>query len=302
MPICRFGLLQQLGEWRRARTGVDRDAEGGCGMDNDCDDLVASLRRGIADIEAKGSVDTRAAAAARLARKRPPKPDPTVQRPYPGMPEGEDWLDHVPAQYRHGEGGFDRQLMEDVAETGYRCYRVDQIYVRSAPKLLPVALDWLEHLEERIPGPETRHRELIRGWLIWLLNDPAARGSSRAIAVVIGQILRRDPALPSPFAAAAGQVLARIATGHEFAQIRDVFHRLPDDHHAKPLLIAYFGKVKSAESRDVILPYLRGWPVLVIPALIKMQASEVRHLIEPFLTDRSPETRRYARRAMDRLT
>ncbi|WP_458317239.1 HEAT repeat domain-containing protein [Mycolicibacterium brisbanense] len=264
---------------------------------SDDDEVLARLRRGIAGIESTGPVDKAAAAAARQARKEKPKPPP-----YPGMPEGDDWLDNVPAKYRHGENGFDRRLMEDLAAVGYRCYTINRLPGRTVPKAIPVVLDWLEHLEERIPGPETRHRELIRGGLIWRLYDPAARGNRRAIDLVITQIRRQQPPLPSPFSDGAGQVLARIALPRDFEQLVELFGELDDDNSAKFFLTEYFGKVKTARSRDVVLPYLDQWPSIVIPTLIKMNATGVRHLIEPHLNDSWPPTRKYARRAMERLT
>ncbi|GJJ21288.1 MULTISPECIES: HEAT repeat domain-containing protein [Mycolicibacterium] len=265
------------------------------------DDVVARLRRGIAEIETTGPVDRAAAAAARKARREMPKAQP-IPTTYPGMPEGDDWMDRVPAKYRHGEGGFDRRLMEDLAAAGFRCYRADLLYTRDTKNAIPVALDWLEHLEERIPGPETRHRELIRGWLIERLDHAAIRGNARAIDVVTAQIRRREPPLPSPFSDAAGQVLARAATPRHFDRIVELFDELEDGNHAKYFLIAYFGKVKTDESRDIVLPHLDRCANIVIPTLIKMNATGVRHLIEPHLKSSWPPTRRYARRAMERLT
>lgn len=263
-------------------------------------DAIAHLRQRITEIEATGAVEKDAAAAARKARKQKPEP-PTPTTDYPGMPEGDDWMDHVPARYRHGEDGFDRRLMEDLNAIGFRCYTVNQLPHRTVPKAIPVVLDWLEHLEERIPGPETRHRELIRSRLIHRLNDPAIRGNQRAIDVATVQI-RRQPARPSPCVGLAGQVLARAATVRHFDQIVAVFRELDDDNGDKFFLTAYFGKVKATQSRDIVLPYLDRWANIVIPALIKMNATGVRDLIAPHLKDSWPPTRRYARRAMERLT
>ncbi|MEE6163738.1 MULTISPECIES: HEAT repeat domain-containing protein [unclassified Mycolicibacterium] len=271
---------------------------------SDYDEVLARLRRGIADIESTGPVDKDAAAAARKARKaRKEKPkSPPDPQPYLGMPEGDDWMDNLPAWLRDGENGFDRRLMADLAAVGYRCYTINRLPGRTVPKAMPIVLDWLEHLEERIPGAETRHRELIRGGLVWRLYDPAARGNQRAIDLVITQIRRQQPPLPSPFSDGAGQVLARIALPRHFDQICELFHELHDDNSAKFFLTEYFGKVKTTQSRDIVLPYLDRWPSIVIPTLIKMKATGVRHLIEPHLKDSWPPTRKYARRAMERLT
>ncbi len=268
---------------------------------SDNNEVLTRLRQAVAGIEATAPVDPQAAAAARRARKEKPRPKPGP-RPYSGMPEGDDWMGKLPAKYRDGQNGFDRRLMGDVAAAGYRCYTIDQLPDRRAPKLIPVVLDWLESLEDRIPGPESRHRELIRIALIWRLHDAAARGNRRAIDAVIVQIRRSEPPLPSIAAAGAGQVLARIALPRDFDRIVELFHELADDRSEKFFLTAYFGKVKTAQSRDTILPYLDRYAAIVIPALIKMNAAGVRHLIEPYLRDSWPPTRRHARRAMERLT
>lgn len=263
--------------------------------------VLARLRQAVAGIEATAPVDPQAAAAARRARKEKPRPKPGP-RPYRGMPEGDDWMDKLPAKYRDGENGFDRKLMQDVAAAGYRCYTIDQLPYRSAPNLIPVVLDWLECLEDRIPGSETRHRERVRDALIWRLFDSAARGNRRAIDVVIAQIRRSEPPLPSLAAAGAGQVLARIALPRDFDRIAELFDELDDDRSEKFFLTAYFGKVKTIQSRDTILPHLDRYAQIAIPALTKMNATGVRDLIEPYLRDSWPPTRRYARRAMERLT
>ena len=268
---------------------------------SDNNEVLARLRQAVAGIEGTAPVDPQAAAAARRARKEKPRPTPRP-RPYHRMPEGDDWMDKIPVKYRHGENGFDRRLMENVAAAGYRCYTIDQLPDRTAPQLIPTVLDWLEHLEERIPGPETPHRERIRDALIWRLNDSAARGNRHAIDVVIAQIRRTEPPLPSLAAAGAGQVLARIALPRDFDRIAELFHELDDSRSEKFFLTAYFGKVKTAQSRDTILPYLDRYAQIAIPALIKMNAVGVRHRIEPYLRDSWPPTRRYARRAMERLT
>lgn len=243
------------------------------------EDAIARLRQRITEIEATNPIEKDTAAPARKARKQKPKrPAPTTD--YPGMPEGDDWMDHIPAKYRHGEGGFDRRLMEDLAAAGFRCYTIDRLPLRTVPKAIPVVLDWLEHVEERIPGPETRHRELIRSRLIHRLNDPAIRGNQRAVDVATVQI-RRRPSRPSPCVGLAGQVLARAATARHFDHVVGVFRELDDDNGDKFFLTEYFGKVKTTQSRDVVLPYLDLWANIVIPVLIKMRATGVRDLIAP---------------------
>ena len=115
-------------------------------------------------------------------------------------------------------------------------------------------------------------------------------------------ILDRQPFGTPPDAPAEPERV--IPVGESFAaslQLSGIYE-LEDGNHAKYFLIAYFGKVKTDESRDIVLPHLDRCANIVIPTLIKMNATGVRHLIEPHLKSSWPPTRRYARRAMERLT
>jgi hypothetical protein len=220
---------------------------------------------------------------------------------YPGMPEGTDWMNHLPAWCHDGENGFDRRLMEDLAAVGVPCYTINDLTkVRSIPQGIPIFLDWLTHLEERIPGAETAHREAIRGNLIRNLNDAAARGNPHVIDALIDQLQRR-PRPESGVPDYAAHALARVATKREFPQIAAVLAALPADVPKGPL-IEYMGKVKTPEARDIALAYLdTEWAYYAIKALIAMKAVGVRARIEVHLNSPSSFVRRYARRAMNKL-
>lgn len=220
---------------------------------------------------------------------------------YPGMPEGTDWMDNLPAWCHDGESGFDRRLMEEFAAVGVPCYTINDLTkVRSIPQGIPIFLDWLTHLEERIPGPETSHRESIRGNLIRNLNDGAARGNPHVINALIDQLLRQPrPKMGVPDYAAHS--LARIATKRDFSQIAAVLAALPADGPKGPL-IEYMGKVKTPEARDIALAYLdTEWASYAIKALIAMKAGGVRARIEAHVNSPSSFVRRYARQAMEKL-
>jgi hypothetical protein len=150
-------------------------------------------------------------------------------------------MSNLPARYRHGDSGFDRRIMEELAAVGVPCYTLNDLTkARTVPQGIPIFIDWLQHLEERIPGSETQHRLAIRTNLIRNLNDPAARGNQAAIDLLIAELQRRPP-LGGPANDFAARALARIATKKDFARIAELLETLPPEVPKGPL-IEYMGK------------------------------------------------------------
>lgn len=226
---------------------------------------------------------------------------------YARMPRGSedggtDWMNHLPARYKHGQGGFDRRIMEELAAVGVPCYTLDDLAngPRTIPPGIPIFVDWLANLETRIPGPETDHRAAIRTGLIRNLIDPAARGDQQAVELLIAQARRQS--LKPPYARTwACDAIAMIAGPQNFSEITELLRELPAGTAMIPL-VAYLGKVKTPQSRDLALRYLTG-PARedAIKALVQMKATGVRHLIEPLLTDSHPPVRKAAQRALEKL-
>lgn len=272
-------------------------------------DVLSELQQAIGAIEATSADLVRknvnqndevddAKPPAREPEKRG-KPQPIS---YPGMPEGTDWLQHVPARYKDGQRGFDRRIMEELAAVGVPCYTLDELAnrVSTIPQGIPIFIDWLAHLEERIPGEETPHRQAIRAGLIRNLNDAAARGNTAAIETLTRQ-LRRRPPLDRGLVDYAERALARIATKRDFALVAELIRELSPHYPVGPL-IEYLGKVNSAEARELALRYLdTPSTYFAIRALTRMKAPNVRHLIEPYTEHTSSSIRKEARRAMERL-
>lgn len=223
---------------------------------------------------------------------------------YIGMPQGDNWMENIPPRYTHGKNGFDERIMRDLAQVGVRAYTLNALSNGPAtiPDAIPVFVDWLSHLEERIPGPEPdhSHRSIIRSGLIRNLIDPAARGNQQAIDLLIGQV-RHQPPLPSRQVDWALEGLRIICGPKEFPRIAALIPDLPPGAHVSPI-IAYLGKVKTPESRELLIGYLNSPAVeFAIKALVQSKAPNVRHLIEPFVNDADSPVRKAARRAMERL-
>ncbi|MEV0033431.1 HEAT repeat domain-containing protein [Nocardia sp. NPDC050793] len=215
---------------------------------------------------------------------------------------GTEWMNNLPARYVHGRRGFDRRLMEELAAVGVPCYTLTDLAngPRTIPQGIPIFLDWLINLETKIPGPETEHRSAIRSGLIRNLIDPAARGNQHAIDLLITQA-RHQPPLPQRQQDWACQGLALIAKPEHFPQITALLDELPSATARYPL-IEYLGKVKTDQARQLAIRELDGPAHLAaINALAKMKAEGVRHLIEPFTTHPSSQTRKAATRALEKL-
>ncbi|MFF0531593.1 HEAT repeat domain-containing protein [Nocardia amikacinitolerans] len=226
---------------------------------------------------------------------------------YARMPHGSEsggsqWMDDLPAGYVHGQRGFDRRLMEELASVGVPCYTLDDLSngPRTIPQGIPIFIDWLANLETRIPGQETEHRSAIRSGLIRNLIDPAARGNEQAIDLLIEQVRRRPP-LPTRMQDWACLGLKTIATAKNFEQIAELLAELPEGSSIIPL-VEYLGKVKTPAAQALVVRYLSGVARgSAIKALVQMKATGVRHLIEPLLDDPHPPIRKQAERALEKL-
>lgn len=220
---------------------------------------------------------------------------------YGGVPEGDDWMEQIPARYHHGEGGFDRRLVEELATVGVRCYTLNGVTkIAAIPGVVPILLDWLSHLEERIPGPEDSHRQAIRANLIRCLGDPTLRGDRDVVDILVDQLNRRPP-LAGVAPDRAGYALATVATKSDFARVSRLIEDLPAEV-PRGSLIEYMGRVATPEAREIALHYLdNGWTYFAIRALIAMKATGVRDRIAPYLEDPNAMVREYARKATEKL-
>ncbi|OHU31726.1 hypothetical protein BKG76_00210 [Mycobacteroides franklinii] len=213
-------------------------------------------------------------------------------------------MENIPTRYVHGQGGFDERIMRDLAQVDVRAYTLNALAngPSTIPQAIPVFIDWLSHLEERIPGPEPDHghRSIIRSGLIRNLIDPAARGNQQVIELLIGQVQRRPP-LPSRQIDWALTGLKLICGPKEFSKIVALIPQLPPGAHISAI-VGYLGKVKTPASHQLLIGYLDGPArAFAVKALVQSKAPNVRHLITPLVEDPSALVRKAARRAMERL-
>ncbi|MBF6093981.1 HEAT repeat domain-containing protein [Nocardia cyriacigeorgica] len=234
-----------------------------------------------------------------------------IHPPYPGMPDRPDWLDNPPPRLHDRQNGFDLRLVRDLAAVGVRTYTLSPITkLKPLPQAIPVFLDWLEHLDTKLPGPEHRgrrgtpehHKAVIRAGLIRNLNDRSAKGNQRVINVLAAQ-LRTTPPLPDETRFWAGRALTTVCTKDDYDLITALIAEQPPGDTVIAGLLSYLGKMRTVEARTIILqhfdhPLTRNY---AINALADMKATGVRPLIEPLLNDPDRFTRQTAARALRKL-
>ncbi|MCP2299381.1 hypothetical protein SAMN04244553_0163 [Nocardia amikacinitolerans] len=235
---------------------------------------------------------------------------PVVHRAYPGMPDQRDWLEDLPSSRHDGQDGFELQLVRDLAAVGVRAYTLSPLNkLRPLPQAIPVYLDWLEHLDERIPGPEGRgvagsrapHKLAIHTDLISNLDDRSARGNTDAIRLLTEQL--RHKALDHFQRYTAARALATVSGPREFDLIAGLIAEQPEPNEVVAGLLTYFGRGKDPRAPGIVTAYLHDPQTrnYAIEVLGRIKAPGTRQLIEPFLTDPDSYTRRLATRVIKKL-
>lgn len=236
---------------------------------------------------------------------------PIVHSVYPGMPDTPDWLERPPPRVVHGTGGCHLPLLRDLAAVGVRGYSVhDVARLRPLPQAIPVYLDWLEHLDARLPGPEGRgpiaspqdHKLSIRTGLLVGLDDPSIRRNRRAVAVLTAQ-LRRTPPLTSHLRWTAAVALARACGPRDWDHVTALIAEQPEPNEVVAALLRYVGRQRSAKAAALAASHLThpGTVNFAIDALGRIKAPGTRALIEPFAAATDRYTRATARKALRKL-
>lgn len=225
---------------------------------------------------------------------------------YDGMPQGDDWMDFIThAGMVDGKDGFERRLVDDLAAVGVRAFTVGRLKsaVRSVPPAIPVFIDWLNNLDSRVPGEETRHRSGLRTSLIMALDDPAAKGDRAAVDALFHQLDRRSPPLARPVQIWATEVLGRIATKDDYERMLALTRRADLEDGTRIALVRYLGRFRRAESRELARSYLER-PIVrqeAIHTLGKVGTSDDIDAIAAYANDDNPRVRRAAETALKKL-
>ncbi len=165
------------------------------------------------------------------------------------------------------------------------------------PAAVPVLLDWLHHLDERVTGPQ---RERVREGIVRALSVPDARPA--AAPELIAQF--RAVADPTGFGVrwAIGNALAVVADDSVFDELAELA-RDPAHGPARQMLLAAIGRSRDPRAPEVALSLLGDEDVVAhaLAALAKLKPEGARPAVEPLLAHPKPLVRKEAKKALAKL-
>lgn len=167
------------------------------------------------------------------------------------------------------------------------------------PQAVPIVVDWLQHLDERVPRNEDRRA--WRAGLIRNLITKHAKGNRAAVDVLFDQF-NIEPPLSNLELEAAGFALAKICEPSDFPRIAALI-RSERDFPTKSVLVEWLGQIKTDEAKELAVSQL-PYPASRIPAmkaLVRQRATGVRDAVAKYLDDEHEIFRKEARKTLDKL-
>ena len=169
------------------------------------------------------------------------------------------------------------------------------------PQAVPIMLDWLEHLDERVPAGEAR--EAWRWALLRNLITKHARGNQRAFDVVLQQFYVEPPLAPGERESATLALLV-IATPAQFDQMADLIAHLAGVA-MRWHVVSWLGTVKTPAATALATSLLTDPDPAVryqaVKALHRQRASGVRTQVAALLDDAEADVREEAEKALAKL-
>ncbi|MEZ0349206.1 hypothetical protein [Mycobacterium sp. pR1184] len=167
------------------------------------------------------------------------------------------------------------------------------------PEAVPIIVDWLEHLDERVPPDEDR-----RAWRAGLLRNLITKHAkgNRAAADVLFHQFEIEPPLTNLELEAAGFALAEVADRSDFPRVAELI-RSGRDFPTKSVLVEWLGRIKTEEAKDLAVSQL-PYPSRRIPAmraLVRQKATGVRDAVAAYLDDEHEVFRKEAQKTLDKL-
>jgi PBS lyase HEAT-like repeat len=191
------------------------------------------------------------------------------------------------------------QLLEDLAGAG--------VHVRDPWELvngdvqyraaIPVLVDWLEHLDERVP---TADRDRVREGLVRALTVPAARPS--AAPVLLGEFRRVSDPTGLGARWVIGNALEVVADDSVFDEVAAIV-RDPAFGRARQMVVLGLARSKDRRAVPLLIELLDHEDVAAQAAMAlgKLRAVEARSALERQLESPQPLVRREARKALAKL-
>lgn len=232
---------------------------------------------------------------------------PDLEYGFDLMPRGPDWLTTLPPRIRDGEDGVDLRLVRDLAKAGYKTYRLSPLsnMFRTMPTAIPVFVDWIEHIDERIPEPRRTRSERDHKDGIWIglnknLVDPAAKGNRHAVDVLFEQFAK--PWCPVAARHWGARALDMLATKADYDRMVALLDNQPEGVRAP--VAHYLGRFRTDRSHDLLVHLLHNDPDIIyetIPALARMKRREDIEVLTPYLDHPISTVRAAAQKAIAKL-
>lgn len=167
------------------------------------------------------------------------------------------------------------------------------------PEAVPIIVDWLEHLDERVPPDEDR-----RAWRAGLLRNLITKHAkgNRAAADILFHQFEIEPPLTNLELEAAGFALAEVADRSDFPRVAALI-RSERDFPTKSQLVRWLGQFKTEEAKALAVSQLPNPRTrsAAMAALVRQKATGVRDPVAVYLDDEHEVWRKKARKTLDRL-
>jgi hypothetical protein len=196
---------------------------------------------------------------------------------------------------------YRRALKRELNEAGIPEDTVWQLVNSKAdyPQAVPIIVDWLQHLDERVPPGEDRNA--LREGLIRNLITKHAKGNRAAIDVLFHQ-LEIDPPLGRFELEPVGYALFEILERSDFPRVAATI-RSERDFPTKSWLVRWIGRFKTEEAKELAVSQLSNPATrdAAMAALVRQKATGVRDAVAVYLDDEHEVWRKEARKTLDKL-
>lgn len=196
---------------------------------------------------------------------------------------------------------YRRALKRELDEAGIAEDTVWQLVNSKTdyPQAVPIMVDWLQHLDERVPPGEDQNT--LREGLIRNLITKHAKGNRAAIDVLFHQ-LEIDPPLGRFELEPVGYALFEILDRSDFPRVAEVI-RSERDFPTKPDLVQWLGQFKTEEAKELAVNQLKnpGTRIQAMRALVRQKATGVRDAVAEYLDNEHKVFRKEARKTLDKL-
>ncbi|OMC42541.1 hypothetical protein A5745_21545 [Mycobacterium sp. IS-2888] len=167
------------------------------------------------------------------------------------------------------------------------------------PQAVPIIVDWLQHLDQRVPPDEDR-----RAWRVGLIRNlitKHAKGNRAATDILFHQF-DIDPPLSNEELEATAFALAKVCERSDFPRVAALI-RSDRYFPAKSQLVNWIGQFKTEEAKQLAVSQLNDPRTrsAAMRALVCQKATGVRDAVAVYLDNEHEVFRTEARKALDKL-